>query len=55
MEQHLLINRAIVQREATQTAVIIVEWFIWFENFAIISAIVNAILCSLSVNYNIVY
>ncbi len=44
MEQHLLLHRGVVHREAMQTAVIIAERF---QNCAIISsAIINAILCS---------
>ncbi len=56
MEQHLLIHRAVVHREATQTAVIIAEPFLRFHKRAIISsAIMNAILRSFSVNYGHVY
>ncbi len=56
MEQHLLIQRAVVHREATQTAVIIAERFFRFRNHAIISSVImNAILRSFSVNYGLVY
>ncbi len=49
-------HRAVVHSEATQTAVIITERFLRFQNCAIISsAIMNAILRSLSVNYDLVY
>ncbi len=56
MEQNLLIHRAVVHKEATQTAVIIEERFLLFQHFVIISsAIMNAILHSFSVNYGSVY
>ncbi len=56
MEQHLLIHRAVVHREATQTVVIIAERFLRFQNRAIISsAIMNVILRSFSVNYGLIY
>ncbi len=46
-------HRAVIHREATQTAVIFTERF---QNCAIISsAIMNAILRSFSVNYGLVY
>ncbi len=51
-----LIHRAVVHREGTQTAVIIAERFLRFQNCAIIScAIMNAILRVFSVNYGHVY
>ncbi len=56
MEQHLLIHRAVVRREAMQTAVIIGERFLRFQNCVIISsAIMNMILRRFSVNYGLVY